>query len=96
MSEHNQWTTSTPFSVFVRPNPLSSSLLSRVIDLVLLRFLADHRGITSGNLQLRQPQVFDELLASHRSQAGSEAGDDEPAKKKQKGANGAATNGVTA
>jgi len=55
-----------------------------------------HRGITSGNLQLRQPQVFDELLASHRSQAGSEAGDDEPAKKKQKGANGAATNGVTA
>ncbi|GAA5948204.1 hypothetical protein JCM3765_001312 [Sporobolomyces pararoseus] len=54
-----------------------------------------HRGITSGNLQLRQPQVFDQLLASHRSEHGSEAGDDEPAKKKQKGANGTA-NGVSA
>ncbi|GAA6063032.1 hypothetical protein JCM10212_001011 [Sporobolomyces blumeae] len=51
-----------------------------------------HRGITSGNLKLRQPQIFDQLLADHRSEKGSDAGDDsdEPAKKKQKGANGVA------
>jgi homocitrate synthase len=48
-----------------------------------------HRGIKSGNLQLRQPQAFDELLSAHRSQAGSAAGSEngdaeEPAAKKQK------------
>ncbi|GAA5857775.1 hypothetical protein JCM5296_003371 [Sporobolomyces johnsonii] len=53
-----------------------------------------HRGITSGKLALRQSAVFDQLLAEHRSEQGSEAGDAEeegPAKKKVKGANGAAT-----
>ncbi|GAA6028227.1 hypothetical protein JCM8097_006927 [Rhodosporidiobolus ruineniae] len=42
-----------------------------------------HRHITAGNLKLRQHAVFDQLLADHKSEAGSEAGD-EPAKKKQK------------
>ncbi|GAA6001476.1 hypothetical protein JCM10207_006686 [Rhodosporidiobolus poonsookiae] len=40
-----------------------------------------HRGITSGHLKLRQPQVFDQLLADHKSENGSEAGDEPPAKK---------------
>ncbi|GAA5854397.1 hypothetical protein JCM8547_001808 [Rhodosporidiobolus lusitaniae] len=44
-----------------------------------------HRGITSGNLKLRQPQVFDQLLADHKSDAGSVDGDsEERAAKKQK------------
>ncbi|ORY64611.1 hypothetical protein BCR35DRAFT_283130 [Leucosporidium creatinivorum] len=42
-----------------------------------------HRGITTGHLKLRQPEVFDELLASHRSEQGSDA-EDGPAKKKVK------------
>jgi homocitrate synthase len=44
---------------------------------------ADHRGITTGHLKLRQPEVFDELLASHKSEQGSDA-EDGPAKKKVK------------
>ncbi|GAA5828811.1 hypothetical protein JCM11251_005882 [Rhodosporidiobolus azoricus] len=43
-----------------------------------------HRHITSGSLKLRQPQVFDQLLADHKSEGGSEAGDvaeERPAKK---------------
>ncbi|GAA5863212.1 hypothetical protein JCM3774_000813 [Rhodotorula dairenensis] len=58
---------------------------------VLLRVY--HKGITSGKLGLRQPAVFDALLAEHHSEKGSDAGDsdtDGPAKKKTKGANGAA------
>ncbi|BGP16491.1 hypothetical protein JCM10213_001172 [Rhodosporidiobolus nylandii] len=50
-----------------------------------------HRGITSGNLKLRQPQIFDQLLADHKSENGSEAGDaEERPAKKAKGANGEA------
>lgn len=48
-----------------------------------------HRGITSGNLKLRQSAVLDKLLAEHGSPAGSEAGDAPPAKKqKVNGSNG--------
>ncbi|GAA5833708.1 hypothetical protein JCM8208_000801 [Rhodotorula glutinis] len=45
-----------------------------------------HRGISSGKLGLRQPAVFDQLLADHKSEAGSVNGDDAegPAKKKAK------------
>ncbi|BGP40368.1 homocitrate synthase lys21 [Rhodotorula kratochvilovae] len=45
-----------------------------------------HRGISSGKLGLRQPAVFDQLLADHKSEAGSVTGDDAegPAKKKAK------------
>ncbi|PRQ74503.1 HMGL-like-domain containing protein [Rhodotorula toruloides] len=42
-----------------------------------------HKHVSSGALGLRQPARFDELLAEHKSQNGSEAGD-EPAAKKQK------------
>ncbi|GJN90736.1 hypothetical protein Rhopal_003750-T1 [Rhodotorula paludigena] len=43
-----------------------------------------HKHVTSGKLGLRQPAVFDQLLAEHKSEAGSEKGDDEPAAKKAK------------
>lgn len=45
-----------------------------------------HRGISSGKLGLRQPAIFDQLLADHKSEAGSANGDDAegPAKKKAK------------
>ncbi|GAA5940377.1 hypothetical protein JCM3775_005072 [Rhodotorula graminis] len=45
-----------------------------------------HRGISSGKLGLRQPAIFDQLLADHKSEAGSVNGDDAegPAKKKAK------------
>ncbi|POY74491.1 hypothetical protein BMF94_2251 [Rhodotorula taiwanensis] len=60
------------------------------VDTILRVF---HRGIKSGKLGLRQPAVFDALLAEHKSEAGSEAGDsdvDGPAKKKAKSTNGTA------
>ncbi|SCZ88151.1 BZ3500_MvSof-1268-A1-R1_Chr2-1g04224 [Microbotryum saponariae] len=40
-----------------------------------------HRGVTSGALKLRQPQVFDELLAEHKSEVSSDA-EDTPAPNK--------------
>ncbi|GAA5996769.1 homocitrate synthase [Rhodotorula paludigena] len=43
-----------------------------------------HKHVTSGKLGLRQPAVFDQLLAEHKSEAGSEKGDDEPVAKKAK------------
>ncbi len=54
------------------------------VDVILRVY---HRGISSGALGLRQPAVFDELLAAHKSEAGSTNGDaeeDGPAKKKAK------------
>ncbi|KAM0753146.1 homocitrate synthase [Meredithblackwellia eburnea MCA 4105] len=47
-----------------------------------------HRGITTGNLKLRQSAVLDKLLADHHSENGSDAETDEPAAKKQKTTNG--------
>ncbi|SGY20685.1 BQ5605_C016g08124 [Microbotryum silenes-dioicae] len=40
-----------------------------------------HQGVTSGALKLRQPQVFDELLAEHKSEVSSDA-EDTPAPNK--------------
>ncbi|BGP55719.1 hypothetical protein JCM8202_005716 [Rhodotorula sphaerocarpa] len=52
-----------------------------------------HQAASAGHLKLRQAEIFDRLLAEHKSEAGSEAGDDQadgPAKKKAKGTNGEA------
>lgn len=67
----------------------SSSLLSGTYAATT----SDHRGITTGDLKLRQSAVFDKLLASHKasSEPGSDS-EDGPAKKKVK-ANGGAANG---
>jgi len=54
------------------------------VDVILRVY---HRGISTGALGLRQPTVFDKLLADHQSEAGSSNGDaeeDGPAKKKTK------------
>ena len=55
------------------------------VDVILRVY---HRGISTGALGLRQPAVFDKLLADHKSEAGSANGDaeaeDGPVKKKAK------------